>query len=263
LPLPEGARLHDVFHVDLLKPFYSAPPPAPPPLLSLEEGRLVSIPMKVLQFRWTLDSWELQVEWEGEPDKEITWEPLQEFKARFPAFQLEDELFVEEGRDVTGQPHQGPGLADQAARPGVVAPPRPITYSTDVSVIVASWFPFRRWITFLRYFCNLRYILPNWERLNKLAINLIASLKGHPQPLRRLLVSASRAPPLLLPANTSHQRCCRPPPPPPSHSYSLREIAGRARNPIMMPVGFLQMLATLPSSYIKHTTYSMHTHVKG
>jgi hypothetical protein len=89
---------------------------------------MVSIPTKVLQARRTLDSRELQVEWEGEPDKEITWEPLQDFKARFPAFQLKDELFVEEGRDVTAQPHQGSGTADQAARPGVVAPPRPITY---------------------------------------------------------------------------------------------------------------------------------------
>jgi hypothetical protein len=122
LALPEGARLHDVFHVSLLKPFYGAPPPAPPPLPALEQGRLVSILAKVLQARRTLDSWELQVEWEGEPDKEITWEPLQDFKARFPAFQLGDELFVEEGRDVTGQQHQGP------ARPEVVAPPRPITY---------------------------------------------------------------------------------------------------------------------------------------
>jgi hypothetical protein len=95
LALPEGARLHDVFHVGLLKPFYIAPPPAPPPLPTLEEGRLVSIAAKVLQARRTLDSWELQVEWEGEPDKEITWEPLQDFKARFPAFQLDDELFVE------------------------------------------------------------------------------------------------------------------------------------------------------------------------
>jgi transposase InsO family protein len=80
LALPEGARLHDVFHVGLLKPFYGAPPPVPPPLPALEEGHLVSVPAKVLQARRTLDSWELQVEWEGEPDKEITWEPLQDFK---------------------------------------------------------------------------------------------------------------------------------------------------------------------------------------
>jgi transposase InsO family protein len=86
LALPEGARLHDVFHVGLLKPFYGAPSTATPPLPALEEGRLVSIPARVLQARRKLDSWELQVEWAGEPDKEITWEPLQDFKARFPAF---------------------------------------------------------------------------------------------------------------------------------------------------------------------------------
>jgi hypothetical protein len=31
---------------------------------------------------------------------ESTWEPLDEFKAAFPAFQLEDELIVDGGGDV-------------------------------------------------------------------------------------------------------------------------------------------------------------------
>jgi hypothetical protein len=29
-----------------------------------------------------------------------TWEPIEEFRALFPAFQLKDELFTECGRDV-------------------------------------------------------------------------------------------------------------------------------------------------------------------
>jgi hypothetical protein len=40
------------------------------------------------------------VEWEGEPSNAATWEDLDDFRARFPSFQLEDELDFEAGRDV-------------------------------------------------------------------------------------------------------------------------------------------------------------------
>jgi hypothetical protein len=33
-------------------------------------------------------------------ESEATWEPIDDFKTRFPELQLEDELFVGEGRDV-------------------------------------------------------------------------------------------------------------------------------------------------------------------
>jgi transcriptional regulator GlxA family with amidase domain len=34
------------------------------------------------------------------PSSEATWEPVDQFRQTFPVFQLEDELFVEGGRDV-------------------------------------------------------------------------------------------------------------------------------------------------------------------
>jgi transcriptional regulator GlxA family with amidase domain len=34
------------------------------------------------------------------PEDEATWEPLQEFQDLYPDFQLEDELFLQAGRDV-------------------------------------------------------------------------------------------------------------------------------------------------------------------
>jgi len=36
----------------------------------------------------------------GLPEAEATWEPVDTFHGAFPTFQLEDELFVEGGRDV-------------------------------------------------------------------------------------------------------------------------------------------------------------------
>jgi hypothetical protein len=33
-------------------------------------------------------------------ESDASWELLDDFKARFPDFQLEDKLFLEEGRDV-------------------------------------------------------------------------------------------------------------------------------------------------------------------
>jgi hypothetical protein len=40
------------------------------------------------------------VEWQGEPPASATWEDLDDLRARFPSFQLEDELDFEAGRDV-------------------------------------------------------------------------------------------------------------------------------------------------------------------
>ena len=40
------------------------------------------------------------MEWEGLSPDDATWEPRESFAKRYPDFQLEDELFPEEGRDV-------------------------------------------------------------------------------------------------------------------------------------------------------------------
>jgi len=40
------------------------------------------------------------IRWKGEPAASASWEDIDSFVARYPSFQLEDELLVEGGRDV-------------------------------------------------------------------------------------------------------------------------------------------------------------------
>jgi len=49
LQISEGAHLHDVFHVSLLKQHRGDPPGAPGSLPPTQDGRIVPIPERVLQ----------------------------------------------------------------------------------------------------------------------------------------------------------------------------------------------------------------------
>jgi hypothetical protein len=40
------------------------------------------------------------VQWEGLPPSSASWEDLEQFQERYPAFQLEDELLLQGGSDV-------------------------------------------------------------------------------------------------------------------------------------------------------------------
>ncbi|WVZ76818.1 LOW QUALITY PROTEIN: hypothetical protein U9M48_024749 [Paspalum notatum var. saurae] len=95
LQLPPGARIHDVFHVGLLKPLRGDPPAALPPLPPMEH-----VPAKVLKASLRCDVWHVLVHWAGDNEANATWEPLETFRASYPDVQLADELFLEAGRDV-------------------------------------------------------------------------------------------------------------------------------------------------------------------
>ena len=100
LQLPAGARIHDVFHVGVLKPFRGPPPSAIPALPPIRHGRPLLRPNRVLRSSLRRGEWHVLVQWAGLPASEATWESVTEFRAAHPEFQLEDELFPEEGRDV-------------------------------------------------------------------------------------------------------------------------------------------------------------------
>jgi hypothetical protein len=100
LQLPPGARLHDVFHVGVLKKFVGNPPAVPPLLPPLLHEAVVPAPARVTRARLARGVRQVLVEWQGEPPALATWEDLDDLRARFPSFQLEDELDFEAGRDV-------------------------------------------------------------------------------------------------------------------------------------------------------------------
>ncbi|KAK1614503.1 hypothetical protein QYE76_020020 [Lolium multiflorum] len=113
--LPAGARIHDVFHVGLLKPYRGMPPDVTPPLPPTADGRLLPSPAKVLRAQLRCDVWYLLVQWEGLPAEEATWEPRDEFQQHYPDYQLEDKLFAQAGRDVmTGLVYHRRGPTGQA-----------------------------------------------------------------------------------------------------------------------------------------------------
>jgi len=93
LRLPPKARIHDVFHVVFLKKYHGEPPTSIIALPPIAHGRVLPVPAKVLRATPARDSWDLLVQWDGRSPAEATWEPLPEFKGKYPSFKLEDELF--------------------------------------------------------------------------------------------------------------------------------------------------------------------------
>ena len=100
LELPPRARLHDVFHVGLLKKFVGTPPQAPPALPPIHHGATQPVPERASKARLARGVRQVLIHWQNEPAASATWEDLEDFQDRYPTFQLEDELLLQGGRDV-------------------------------------------------------------------------------------------------------------------------------------------------------------------
>jgi len=97
LSLPPGARLHDVFHVGLLKPFHGTPPGAPPPLPPIQNGQACTRPAQVLRGRLARGRYEVLVQWRDQDHVSSSWVSLEDFRRSYSDFQLEDELLLRGG----------------------------------------------------------------------------------------------------------------------------------------------------------------------
>ena len=121
LALPARARIHDVFHVGLLKKFSGPPPDAPPPLPTVHHGAVVPEPERAVKSRLARGVRQVLVHWKGESAASATWEDVEAFKAKYPDFQLEDELILEGGEMSCGARRTpgegGPGMCATLRRP--------------------------------------------------------------------------------------------------------------------------------------------------
>jgi hypothetical protein len=84
----------------VLKKFVGTPPVVPSLLPLLLHGAVVPATVWVTRARLAREVRHVLVEWQGEPLVSATWEDLDDLRARFPSFQLQDELDFEAGRDV-------------------------------------------------------------------------------------------------------------------------------------------------------------------
>ncbi|GJT96586.1 ty3-gypsy retrotransposon protein [Tanacetum coccineum] len=103
LELPPAARIHNVFHVSLLKKLCGEPSTQTCPLPRLAWGTTPEMsPIKILGNRSLIQGGgdEVLVQWDNAPADEATWEDRDTFLKTFPTFDLEDKVGVEgEGSD--------------------------------------------------------------------------------------------------------------------------------------------------------------------
>lgn len=102
LKLPEGTRVHPVFHVSLLKKHIGKGTPTSrtlPPIRA--NGVLRLVPERVLKFR-TIGSGESKlrealVQWTDLTRDDATWESVEQLRKSFPLLNLEDKILVRDG----------------------------------------------------------------------------------------------------------------------------------------------------------------------
>jgi hypothetical protein len=102
LALPPESKIHPVFHVSQLKPCTAAAiqPLSLPP--TADNNCPIVQPLAILGWRHDKDTdkQEVLVQWQGLLPEDTSWEDFKELRAQFPNINLEDKIFVDEGRDV-------------------------------------------------------------------------------------------------------------------------------------------------------------------
>lgn len=131
-----------------LKPFHGVAPAQVPPLAPSVTSTHVDLqPLSILGVRSLHNSrgtqQQILVQWQGLPELESTWEDTEQFRAAYPAFDLEDKVIVNPRSDDTGLEASrqvgdvGPSNSN-GARPKRTRKSIPLSY----------------YILFIKYFCS-------------------------------------------------------------------------------------------------------------
>jgi hypothetical protein len=66
----------------------------------MKHGVVIPTPEQALKVRLCRGVRQSLVQWKGQPASSTSWEDLELFQHKYPEFQLEDKLLLEEGSDV-------------------------------------------------------------------------------------------------------------------------------------------------------------------
>lgn len=99
LRLPEGSKVHPVFHVSQLKPVIGKGRVITPlPETLSRDDELLIEPDELLGTRYDVEGHlEVLVSWKNLPSHENSWMRLSELKHQFPTYSLEDKLVLQSG----------------------------------------------------------------------------------------------------------------------------------------------------------------------
>ena len=95
LQLPNTTQIHPIFHVSQLKQAigYSTPLLQLPPQLN-DNLEMIVEPKTILGTRHISNGLEVLIKWQGLPNHEASWEPLEVIQHQFPTFHIEDKVFL-------------------------------------------------------------------------------------------------------------------------------------------------------------------------
>lgn len=125
LQLPEGSKVHPVFHVSLLKQCHRDNHIDIDELTELEvSSQTIYTPEAVLNSRDSEKGRQLLIKWKGKPSEEATWEFDSEFISVFPEFQNIGDNVVFQGKGVDMIHNTNPTL--DPTQPMSVRPKRDI-----------------------------------------------------------------------------------------------------------------------------------------